>query len=311
MARPGGGRPTRLPIGAVTLLIALLAVSLIGISPLALGLFHGATTQWERLSFIGQTYGAASAVISVLALVGVVLTLIYQARETKRAREETRRQAIGDLLKMAMDDPDLDECWGPVPEPDDPKNRKQQLYTNMIVAAWEMSFEMGAIPEHRLRYASNEMFRGRVGREYWRNAREGRISTSANRRERRFHQILDEEYQKIVGPEDSIPSALESDSTPEPYRTRAYAVTRPLLLLVTGAGVALLIRRLLHRTAAGARLRPADGVTGGRQAAGAGEAAGVLPEDGTPDGSSKSAAEAALLPQLQQAPGTEAVATTR
>lgn len=184
---------------AATLLVVLLGVALIGLSPLALGLFHGATTQWERLSFIGQTYGAASAIISVLALVGVVLTLGYQARETKRAREETRRQAIADLLKMAMEDPDLDECWGPVPASDNQKARKQQLYTNMIVAAWEMSYEMGATPERRLRYNANEMFSGEVGRTFWQNSRESRLSTSANRRERRFHQILDEEYQRIVG----------------------------------------------------------------------------------------------------------------
>jgi hypothetical protein len=41
-----------------------------------------------------KTYGAASAIISVLALVGIVLTLSYQAREAKLAREETRRQAV-------------------------------------------------------------------------------------------------------------------------------------------------------------------------------------------------------------------------
>jgi uncharacterized membrane protein len=202
MPRPSVPRPGRQRYAVVvTLLVVLLGVALISLSPLALGVFHGATAQWERLSFIGQTYGAASAIISVLALVGVVLTLGYQARETKRAREETRRQAIADLLKMAMEDPDLDECWGPVPAPDDQKSRKQQLYTNMIIATWEMSYETGATPEHQLRYNANEMFSGEVGRTFWRNSRESRLSTSANRRERRFHQILDEEYQRTVGTE--------------------------------------------------------------------------------------------------------------
>jgi uncharacterized membrane protein len=203
---PGSGRQRYAVV--VTLLVVLLGVALISLSPLALGIFHGATTQWERLSFIGQTYGAASAIISVLALVGVVLTLGYQARETKRAREETRRQAISDLLKMAMEDSDLDECWGPVPAPDDQKSRKQQLYSNMIIAAWEMSYETGATPEHRLRYNANEMFSGEVGRTFWRNSRESRLSTSANRHERRFHQILDEEYQRVVGAQQADTSGI-------------------------------------------------------------------------------------------------------
>ena len=245
MARRSQGRRARIPTGIFILLITLVAVSLIGVSPLALWLFHGATTQWERLSFIGQTYGAASAVISVLALVGVVLTLVYQARETKRAREDTRRQAVSDLLKMAMDDPELDECWGPVPEPDDPKTRKQQLYTNMIVSAWAMSFEMGTMPESRLRYAANEMFRGQVGQEYWRNARDGRIATPANRRERRFHQILDEEYQKAIT-SSNAPQRRVPDGEHEPWKDDAWAIAQPLLLVLAGTGTALLIRRLFR-----------------------------------------------------------------
>lgn len=239
------GRRSRWPTGIVTLLIALLAVSLIGFSPLALGVFQGATGRWERLSFIGQTYGAASAVISVLALVGVVLTLVYQARETKRAREETRRQAMSELLKMAMTDPDLDECWGPVPEPDDPKTRKQQLYTNMIVSAWEMSFEMGAIPERRLRYAANEMLRGQVGRDYWRDSREARLSTSANRRERRFHQIIDDEYQKVIrSHRDVVPPGPRSVRCPT--ATANSPTLRSLLLVGIGAVGAILGRRIFR-----------------------------------------------------------------
>lgn len=118
MSRRTRNRSTRSTLTtAVVLLIAATAVALIGVSPIALGAFHGPTDKWERFSFIGQTYGAASAIVSVLALVGIVMTLSYQARETKLAREETRRQAVSDLLKMAMEDPDLDECWGPVPGP--------------------------------------------------------------------------------------------------------------------------------------------------------------------------------------------------
>lgn len=195
MLRPIGNR-AKVLAGILTSLFVVMGVGLIGISPVALNAFNGATGKWERLSFIGQTYGAASAVISVLALVGIVLTLSYQAREVKLAREETRRQAISDLLKMAMEDPDLDECWGPVPPDDDVKERKQLLYTNMIVSEWTLSFETGALPERRLRAVANEMFQGQVGRKYWQSARELRLSTSAGRAEQRFHEILDEEYER-------------------------------------------------------------------------------------------------------------------
>lgn len=97
----GGNRGDRITV-VVLLVIVLTAVALIGISPIALGVFGGATDKWERLSFIGQTYGAASAIVSVLTLAGIVFTLSHQAREVRLAREETRRQAISDLLKMRI-----------------------------------------------------------------------------------------------------------------------------------------------------------------------------------------------------------------
>jgi hypothetical protein len=89
------------------ILVLVMVIGLIGISPLAVDGFGRATTRWERLSFIGQTYGAAWATLAVLALTGVVATLVFQARETRLAREEARRAAIGELLRMAMDDPEL------------------------------------------------------------------------------------------------------------------------------------------------------------------------------------------------------------
>ncbi|GAA4938119.1 hypothetical protein GCM10023224_19150 [Streptomonospora halophila] len=182
------------------LIIVLASVVLVVASPLALTLFRGERSEWERLSFIGQTYGAVAALISVFALVGIVLTLVYQARDTHRAVEEARRQAMGELLRMAMDDPDLDACWGPVPRDEDPKVRKQQLYTNMIVSQWSSAFETGALPEARLRAVAAEMFGGEVGYAYWTEAREAPSMTEGTRSERRFVAILDEVYRGTAPP---------------------------------------------------------------------------------------------------------------
>ncbi|MDA2803313.1 DUF6082 family protein [Nocardiopsis suaedae] len=178
----------------VVALLSLTAVALVLASPLALRAFGGADGEWERLSLIGQTYGAVSALIAVLALVGVAVTLVFQARETRRAVEEGRRQAMAELLRMAMDDPDLDACWGPVPEGEDRTERRQQLYTNMIVTQWGTAFRAGALPEARLRAAAEEMFRGGVGRAYWARARKRRLSAPARRADRRFNEILEQAY---------------------------------------------------------------------------------------------------------------------
>jgi hypothetical protein len=189
------------------------------------------------LSFIGQTYGAASALLAVLALIGVVVTLVLQARETRTARQEARRTAIGDLLKMAMDDPELDECWGPVPAEEDPRTRRQMMYVNMIISEWQMSFETKALGEMRLRAIAGEMFQGRIGRAFWESARQIRIATSQTRRARRFHQIPDQEYRRAPAP--------PPENSPAGHRTRRPAVAGAL---VAGTPAAVsLTRRLLTR----------------------------------------------------------------
>ncbi|MEU5992264.1 DUF6082 family protein [Spirillospora sp. NPDC047418] len=218
----------------------LVVVGAIGASPWFLRAFDGSTTRWERLSFIGQTYGAASALLAVLALIGIVATLALQAHDTRIAREEARRSAIAELLKMAMDDPDLDEAWGPVPEGEDRRSRRQLLYINMIISEWQMSFQTGALNDRRLRAVSREMFSGRPGRTYWQSARELRLATPQNKRMHRFHQILDEEYRRAPEPPPERPS-------PRRRWRRAVLAAVAAALLTVPLAVRTLRRRVTRR----------------------------------------------------------------
>jgi hypothetical protein len=80
------------------LLLIVLAVGLVAVSPLALDIF-GNSPAWTQRSEIGQTYGAAAALLSVLALVGISISLILQAREAKIAREYASRKFIPSCYK--------------------------------------------------------------------------------------------------------------------------------------------------------------------------------------------------------------------
>lgn len=101
------------------MIVAVLA-GLVAASPWALRLLDGSAREWNRLSMIGQTYGAASALIAVVALVGVVASLMFQAKENKSNREESARAFHTELLKMAMDDDTYRRCWGPSSPPTTP-----------------------------------------------------------------------------------------------------------------------------------------------------------------------------------------------
>ena len=62
--RRGAPGASRVSLIVILLLTVVLSVGLIGASPLALGAFRGSTGHWNRLSAIGQTYGAASRPLS-------------------------------------------------------------------------------------------------------------------------------------------------------------------------------------------------------------------------------------------------------
>ena len=62
---------------ALCLLLTAGAMILVLLSPLAIyDLVAVHHTNWERLSYVGQTYGAVSALLDALALVGVVVSVL-------------------------------------------------------------------------------------------------------------------------------------------------------------------------------------------------------------------------------------------
>lgn len=201
VGRSRGTRSTG-PLYGRLLLISLVSISVIVVatSPLALDLFGGSADSWARRGDIGQTYGAAAALLSVLALAGVAASLVLQARESKANREHASRLIHTDLLKMAMDDPAYLECWGPYSSATDPLARRQAMYVNLILSYWESRYELGQLTEAHLREAASHMFGASPGREFWADARALRTDTSESRRARRFHHILDEEYLRALAP---------------------------------------------------------------------------------------------------------------
>jgi hypothetical protein len=94
-------RPTgrRNAVRLFVLVFVGLSSMLVGLSPLALDAFGGSATSWARRGNIGATYGAAAALLSVLALAGVAVSLVLQARETMVTREQTARAVHTELLK--------------------------------------------------------------------------------------------------------------------------------------------------------------------------------------------------------------------
>lgn len=225
-----------------TFVLVVVTIGLVAISPLALDLF-GNNRAWATRSEIGQTYGAAAALISVLALVGISFSLILQAREAKAAREHASRVTHSELLRMAMENPAYRECWGPLEDSLDETEQQQQIYTNLILSYWQSRFEVGMFSEAHLRAGGSDMFAAAPGRRFWAETRQVRRATAQTRRARRFHAILDEEYEAAVAS-----GAPKSRQRP-PVRRPAGRRFRALVLAAAGliAATRLVCRALGRR----------------------------------------------------------------
>src|SRR5262249_35576449 len=140
---------------AVIYLAVLFAVigvlSLILLSPFLLrqlGQIKG--IDWTKLSNIGQTYGAAAAILSTIALVGVTLSLLIQTQQARTERIRITRERHMELLHIILDTP---EVYGPVIGAESARSgidSRQFLFCTMWVNYARLGFQMGVLTERLL-----------------------------------------------------------------------------------------------------------------------------------------------------------------
>ncbi|MEU7588513.1 DUF6082 family protein [Micromonospora sp. NPDC049230] len=177
---------------------------------------------WPLLGNVGQTYGAASAILAALALIGVVSSLTLQAREAKAAREQALRALHTDLLKMAIDEPALLECWGPIEDAADIGWFRKHVYANLIVSHWQLMWEVDVLTAQHLEVLADQFFKGHVGRRFWAEARTPRMTAETSRRARRFTATVDRRYLAAVaaGPAENEPVGTAGSTSPDTTSAR-------------------------------------------------------------------------------------------
>lgn len=182
---------------AACIFIAIIIFSPLGLSRLS----KVKNVNWAQLSNIGQTYGAISALLAGLALVGVIGSLIYQVRATKTASVQLTRTLHNELIQMEMRDPSLMAAVGApwdVPSLADANKMREHLYIHMWVNYWRQLYILKQMNDDLVRSVSgDEIFRSNAAREYWQNTG-SRILPHTKGREHRFYLILKDEYEKAL-----------------------------------------------------------------------------------------------------------------
>ncbi|MFD4998545.1 DUF6082 family protein [Streptomyces buecherae] len=160
------------------------------------------------MSEVAQVYGALSILLSTMALAGVALSLVLQARQTQAAQEEATWTSLRELVCRAIDDPSLAVCWAPPVVTVTREEWRQLAYINLIVTGWDKAFRLERITPEQLHVVAQRHFKGEMARRHWDVAGEDwvRIAGSAkSRRTRQFPLIVEAEYRKAVEHGPAIP----------------------------------------------------------------------------------------------------------
>lgn len=197
-------------------IILMAIVGLVIMSPFALAGIAHFRSDWGQLSNIGQTYGAISAILSALALGGILASLLYQGRDS-RIHEQMTRTFQFELIKLELEDPSLLAAtgapWG-VDIPPDSASLRQFLYVQMWVSYLAGNYVTGQLSKSTARqYAALELFHGRAGRSYWAAVGQRQLANSKGRRNH-FFRILDDEYKKAMSSGVSAAGPIQDGAAP-------------------------------------------------------------------------------------------------
>jgi hypothetical protein len=241
-------------LGAAIAMGTAAALGVVLVSPLLLGRLAAlGAVNWARLSEIGQTYGAASAILAMLALGGVAFSVFLQARQARADQIQAIRGLHTELVRIELDNlPLYLPCWGPLDIPTDDGKRRHVYTTLMMDYAW-MGYEIGSIPESWLRDMLAGMFRGEVGRRYWKMTRQSwDRALGGSRRGRHFLRIVEEEHDRAAsaGPPAALATPPERDlhaSTVAADPRKWHSTAAALLGLAGGLLLARALDRNQHR----------------------------------------------------------------
>ncbi|GGU94377.1 hypothetical protein GCM10010260_31770 [Streptomyces filipinensis] len=197
--------------------IAVATIATIALTPLVLKGLSFLGEDWQSLSNVGQAYGFLSVIFSGAALIGVAVSLAYQAHQTDISNEEERRAAHRELALMSINDPELLVCWAPSQSPLPLTLARQLHFTHLIVTQYYSDYLLKRVNDDATRVQLELHFRGERARDHWVDRSAGWrefAEATGDARQIRFVDLMDEAYENAAAAGPSI--AASSYFAPDP-----------------------------------------------------------------------------------------------
>jgi Family of unknown function (DUF6082) len=144
-----------------------------------------------------ETIAVVSTLISSVALIGVVISLLLQARQLRISQLQASRTAQAELLKVAIEEPEMASVvlgWPSV------EQFSKSMFINLQVKALELSYIIKTSTTISVRLQASLIFRSEFVCEWWRRNRYIYQEEASTRREREFYSIMDDQFSKASEP---------------------------------------------------------------------------------------------------------------
>lgn len=174
---------------------------------------------WALLSDVGQTYGAASAILSSFALIGIVLSTVIGLRQARIGQQEAARSMQFELMKMQLDDPTLATSLPPDAGEGDRLLWRRAIYRNMTFMYLRSSYLTEDISDVALGLQMGIIFQNAEARAWWQKVRSDYATGNRRRPERKFVEIVEQQWQAaqdLAMPANSEATHKTNEPAPSP-----------------------------------------------------------------------------------------------
>lgn len=176
------------------LLSPVLLVGLIHLRP-----FSGVPVKaWTIAGSLGEAYGAASALLSGIALLGIVGSLLYQARQNRTQQQQFVRSLQFDLFRMSIEDPSLRHSYGGFNMSLSPQEWRLLSFAYMRQIYLRMGFDHGDFSELDVRMGIRTLFESEGGSLLKQSLAKDPWYSVGNSGRNRFLKILRSEVERPV-----------------------------------------------------------------------------------------------------------------
>lgn len=156
------------------------------------------------------TIAVISELISSIALVGVVITLLLESRQLRTSQIQASRTLNGEIIRLAMDYPAIASVMGLGISSDDyPK----YAFLGLLVDSWEIGYSLKTMPAKAVRGQAQTLFNSDYARTWWVVARKAWNDAATTKAEKEFFALVDGEFGAATSHE---PGRDPDDETSEP-----------------------------------------------------------------------------------------------